>query len=324
MAFTDGNADDIEDPALSWFVTEVNTLAKGKLYINVVFDCCGEAATDEESLVKDVASSKFALGWVPTRALAKYGVTSVQALNAPLLINSYGVEQSVFNSSIPTEMLSGFKPAGVVGLAIEPGFLREPISQHFPLLSASDWKNVPFQTVPSAEDAQSISDLGARPLQVSGSVRDDGLGNGQIQGFDNSIEFEANNQNLTEAVLASNVNLWPRVDAFIANPAVLAELTPQQRGWLATAAADTAKRAKDLQALDDQYLPTYCANAGEVATATPADLESLTAAVAPEYALLDKNPATKKYITEIEALKKTAPADAPLVVPAGCEYAAQP
>jgi TRAP-type transport system periplasmic protein len=320
LAFNDDGSDAPEDPALLWFSNSVTEVSQGKLTINVVYNCCGSTANYEEELVSEVAHSKFDLGWVATRALANSGVTSVEALNAPMLINSYDVERAVFDSSIPTKMLSGFKPAGVAGLAIEPGFLREPIHQGTALLGASDWKGSTFATVPSNENSQSLSDLGAVVKQVSGATRDDGLADGQIQGFDNSFEFASVAQEPNMPVVTGNVALWPRDTALIASPKLSAALTAQQRAWLSSAASAAAKRVTDIEQANAAAIAPLCDGNGKIATATPAELDSLAKAFSPEYALLDKNSTTRNYISEIQDLKKKVPADAPLAVPAGCAY----
>jgi TRAP-type C4-dicarboxylate transport system substrate-binding protein len=320
LAFNDDGSDAPEDPALLWFTKSVAEVSKGKLTIKVDYNCCGSTATYEETLVSDVAHSKFNLGWVATRALGNSGVTSVEALNAPMLINSYGVEQAVFDSSVPKKMLSGFKPAGVTGLAIEPGFLREPIHQGSPLLGASDWSGITFATVPSNENAQSLADLGALVKQPSGSARDDALADGQISGFDNSFEFASTAREPSLPVLTGNVVLWPRDTALVASPALMLVLTAQQHSWLTSAAAATAKRVSDLEKANAAAVAPLCGNNAKIATASPAELASLRQAFAPEYTLIEKNSATKTYIMEIQKLKKAVPADSPLLLPAGCAY----
>ena len=47
-------------------------------------------------------------------------VTSFQAVTAPMLVDSYELQDAVIRSEITREMLRGIEPAGVVGLASSP------------------------------------------------------------------------------------------------------------------------------------------------------------------------------------------------------------
>jgi hypothetical protein len=108
------------------------------------------------------------------------------------------------------------------------------------------------------------------------------------------------------------------MDVLFANPGRLDGLTERQRGWLQQAAQDTAGRSAARADRDAQSLNNACQSGARFANASPADLAALRKALAPVYASLEQDPQTKAFIQQIQALKQSTPAGAPLVIPAGC------
>ena len=78
-------------------------------------------------MIGDVKAGKADLGWAGSRAFDSVGVPAFDALHAPLLIDSYALEQRVLQSPLVGDMLDGLKPLGVIGLGILPGPLRKPL-----------------------------------------------------------------------------------------------------------------------------------------------------------------------------------------------------
>jgi TRAP-type C4-dicarboxylate transport system substrate-binding protein len=115
------------------------------------------------------------------------------------------------------------------------------------------------------------------------------------------------------------VTLWPQFDVLFANPARLASLTPQQRGWLQQAAADAARNSVTLVAgQNSPYIGQACAMGARFATATPADLAALRRAFTPVYRSLEADPQTSAFIAQIQQLKKATPPGLAPAIPAGC------
>jgi hypothetical protein len=118
--------------------------------------------------------------------------------------------------------------------------------------------------------------------------------------------------------VTANVNLWPQTDVLFANPGRLAALTDQQRDWLQQAAADAVGTSVGLTDRDAELVAFMCKSGARFADASEVDLGGLRTAFAPVYASLEQDPKTKAFIKQIQALKQSTPAGAPLAVPAGC------
>ena len=109
----------------------------------------GFADDAEQQVVRAVAAGKADLGWAGARVFDTMGVSSFQALQAPMLIDSYALEQAVAASDTPGQMLQGLTKVGVRGLGVLGDGLRKPIAVKQPMLGAADWRGITFGTVKS-------------------------------------------------------------------------------------------------------------------------------------------------------------------------------
>jgi TRAP-type transport system periplasmic protein len=303
-------------PAIADFVGRVRERSGGNVRIEVVDKWGRFAADGEQQVVRAVATGQVDLGHAGTRVFDTMGVTGFQALQAPMLIDSYALQRAVLEGGIPREMLQGLDRVGVVGLGVLGGGLSKPIAVKKPLLGLADWRGITFGTYKSEVQAQAIRSLGATPLEAFGIARDQALQDGKLQAFELFLlAYQLNTYEGLAPYVTANVNLWPQTEVLLANPGRLAALTGQQRGWLQQAATDVAvgRAARDAQ------LPTsMCKSGARFANASQADLAALRTAFAPVYASLEQDPKTKAFIKQIQALKQSTPAGAPLAIPAGC------
>src|SRR2546425_5695808 len=92
------------EPAVAYFVRRVRERSNGRLRIRVVDDWAGNTPGFEQQIVRAVAADKADLAWVGTRVFDTLGVSSFQALTAPLLIDNYALERALIDSDIPPAM----------------------------------------------------------------------------------------------------------------------------------------------------------------------------------------------------------------------------
>jgi TRAP-type transport system periplasmic protein len=306
-------------PVIEQFVSQVKERSGGNVRIEVVDEWGGFADDAEQQVVGAVAAGKADLGWAGARAFDTMGVTSFQALQAPMLIDSYALQRAVLASDMPGQMLQGLDKLGVRGLGILADGLRKPVAVKQPIRGAADWRGITFGTVKSHSQTQAIQALGATPMEVFRRSRNEALAAGKLAGFELSLFlYERNVLARPAPYVTTNVNLWPQMDVLLANPGRLAGLTEQQRGWLQQAARDAAGRSAAIADRDAQSLRNACQSGARFADASQAELASLRSAFAPVYASLEQDPQTKAFIHQIQALKRSTPAGAPLAIPAGC------
>jgi len=314
-AFGDLNA----VPGVEYFVSQVTERSGGALSIEVT-NAYGDYANDaEQQVVRAVSGGESDLGWAAARVFDTMGVTSFQALQAPMLIDSYSLEQAVIASSIPDQMLQGLDKVGVHGFGVLADGLRKPAAVKHPLVEAGDWRGITFGTAKSEGQAQAIQALGANSKEVQRHSRNEALRAGEIQGFDTTL-LNYGGDGLAQAApyATANVNLWPQMDVLLGNPERLAELSDQQRRWLEEAAQAAAERSVELVDKDAENLQKACQVGGRFANASEEDLAALRDSFATVYTSLEQDVQTKAFIQQIQELKQSTPADEPLAIPAGC------
>jgi TRAP-type C4-dicarboxylate transport system substrate-binding protein len=301
------------------FVKRVKALSRGNVRIDVIYQWGSFTPPAEQDVVRAVASDTIDLGQVGSRVFDTLGVTSLRALNAPMLIDSYQLESAVLRSRIPGRMIQGLDGVGVEGLAVLASGLRKPIGDR-PLLRPADWRGITFSTYLSETQVDAIRLLGATPKVAFGSFRWQGLTSGQIQGYEfNLLAYNGNGawayppRNIT-----ANVTLWPEMFVIVANPDRLATLTPRQRGWLEQAAREAQARSVAIIEAETGLVAALCSHGVRFANASPKDLAELRQAFAPVYARLEGDPQTKAFIAQIQGLKRSTPANIPFAIPSGC------
>ena len=115
-------------PEVERFVDRVKTLSRGQLQLNVISEWGQGKPSYERTVVKDVQRGKADFAWVGVRVLDTFGVKSFQALQAPLLIDSYPLQQAVLRSDMPAKMLADLDSIGLVGLSLVANELRHPFA----------------------------------------------------------------------------------------------------------------------------------------------------------------------------------------------------
>jgi TRAP-type transport system periplasmic protein len=318
MASTYGGPDSI--PPVADFIRRVDALSGGALRIKVINQWGGWAPDAEAQVVRAAAAGTVDLGWAGSRVFDTIGVPGFRALSAPMLINSYPLENAVLHSPIPGRMLAGLASVHVTGLGVLGEGLRLPISARRPLLAPADWRGVSFGTYRSRVQEETIRALGATPVVAFGPVRSHALGSGQIQGFELDLSRYVHLAGLATGApyVAANVALWPEFDVLIANPRRLASVTAQQRTWLQQAADDAAKNSVELASDNATSIGRACAMGARFVNATPADLAALRRSLSVVYQNLDRDPQTRAFLQQIQRLKNTTPAGPAPRIPVGC------
>ena len=306
-------------PAVQYFVSQVEERSGGNLRVELKNNYGDNADDAEQLVVRAVAAGQTDLGWAGTRVFDTMGVASFQALHAPMLVDSYPLEQAVITAGIPLQMAQDLDKIGVRSLAVLADGLRKPIGVKRPLLSPTDWQGITFGTFKSQGQAEAIKALGATPADVFGRSRTEALTAGKLQGFEMSLPvYDLQVLAQSAPYVTANVNLWPQMDALVANPARFTRLSEQQKGWLEQAARDASAHTTASADQDASSLKNACQTGARFANASKDELAALQKAFRPVLASLEKDAKTKAFIEQIQELKRTTPAGEPLSIPAQC------
>jgi TRAP-type C4-dicarboxylate transport system substrate-binding protein len=306
-------------PGAQFFVSRVGTVSQGQLQVEVVHGVGKFAPDAERQQVRAVAAGKVDLGWAGARAFDTMGVRDLQALQAPMLIDSYPLARAVVSSDVADAMLRSVQPLGVRGLGLLVNGLRKPIAVARPFTGPASWRGTTFATFGSQVQESSIRALGARPVVTFGPPLDAALDDHTVQGYEKNLFVYVTNGMMVRAPYVTvNVNLWPELDVLVAHPATLASLDDQQRGWLDQAIRDTTRFSFGRASGDAALMRKLCAAGARVAVASSADLAALRRAFAVVYADIRRYPPTRRAVARIEAMKRRLGPQPSVKVPAGC------
>ena len=216
------------------WANEVDQLSKGTLKITFVKDARAGQPTYEAGTIADVSAGKVDMAWVGARAFDQAGVTSFQALLAPLLIDNLELQGKVFDAGIPQEMLSGLDKLDLVGIGVLPGPMRKVLGIREPFTKPGDFAAAVVGIQDSGVADQTFHALGATAKPVPAGTKLDGL-----DAYEQQLASIQGNQYAADAkYVTGNLNLWPRPLVIIANRAAYDQLSADQHEIMAAAAKD--------------------------------------------------------------------------------------
>lgn len=256
----------------------------------------------EQQLVREVAEGRVDLAWVGARAFRELGVHDLDALVAPMTLDSVPAQEAVLTTDLPDRMLSGLDVLGVTGLAVFPGPIRHPIAADSPLVTLEAFTDVPFFTWQGDVHALTVEALGATDVQVTPEERNAGIEDGSIRAYENSLVFLVDTTGWNTRAMSLNVNLWPSVSVLIANPDTVAGLDDPQLEVLTEVVQAVSATAFDRLADEQQLVDQACAGGATFGVASSAALGEIEAALRPVHDQLRADPVVAAYLDEIEAL----------------------
>jgi TRAP-type C4-dicarboxylate transport system substrate-binding protein len=312
-----------EPPAqLTAWADEVDRLSGGTLEIEFENDWRQGEADYEAATIEDIQASEVDVAWVGARAFDTVGVTSFQALVAPLLIDSHDLQEAVFEEGIPTEMLDELEQADLAGVGVLPGPMRKPLGVAKPFVTPADYAGTTVGIQDSAVAEQTLAALGATPRPVPSGAVLDGL-----DAYEQQLASIAGNHYSDQAgYVTANVNLWPRPLVIVMSPDALESLTADQQTALREASAAAIPDALDASRNeDDEAVSALCREGMTLTVASESDLADLRAALEPVYDELAADPTTKSFIDDITTLKTqlSATPEAPQCAPGDAETSSE-
>jgi TRAP-type transport system periplasmic protein len=283
------------------FVGEVVRLSHGTIRIAVKPRWRYGQARYEKGLIGDVRVGKADLGAAESNAWDSVGVTSLRVLGAPLLIDSYALQDRVLRSTVISEMLRGLRPLGLVGLGVLPGQFPRPLGVTHRLLGHADYAGERIGVQQSLVGTVTMRALGAKPVWLGGTAT--------IAGLDGIAEpiswINGSRYDRVSRYLTTNVVPWARPIVLFANRAALARLTPAQRRVLERAATDAVGgQTKVVAEFERSDTAALCAHRRvRFLAARPADLTSLRVAARQVDDQLERDPLSRAFFAEVEALR---------------------
>jgi TRAP-type transport system periplasmic protein len=284
------------------FADEVARLSGGKMQLEFRDRWLGWPwRRPESAVIHDVAAGKADLGSVGSRAWDDVGVSSFNALHAPLLVDSYALQGEVLESGIPGEMLKALELLRLVGLGILPSPLRKLLGVERPLTQPADFRGQRLGITESRVARNTLRALGATAIAVPAGSQIGGL-----DGIEQQVEaIESNTYDAAAKYLTTNINLWPRPLVVFMNEAAFAALEPAQRDVLREALGNVLpETSAAIRAREQTAAAALCRRGLSFVLATPADISTLREALAPVYRELERDDQTRAFIARIAKLRQ--------------------
>ena len=275
---------------LEQFAQAVAHVSEGRLRIEYRNEWRVGEADAELDLLGDVADGRADLGWLPSRALSPLGLPEFDALQAPLLIDSYELEQRVLSSDIVRDMAGRIESLGVEPVGVLPGPLQYLLTT-MPVDMPGDLSGRVIGYSGYEHGARTLLALGARPRSVAAAAPD-------YRGVDGAL---AHTDPLTGSGfhrqaehLAANLAFWPRPLVVFASPRVdSADLEMLRRA--ATAAMPELRAAEEERERDQAQ--AMCRAGVQL---HHVDVAAMQRAVRPVYEWLLSDPGTRHVVESIE------------------------
>lgn len=301
LTLASGDASLQYHPTIERFLALVPELSHGQLRVEGRFEV-GHFAPDRDQVVmRQVAAGDADLGYVPT---ASSGAPGLEALNTPMLIDSYTVLKAIVAADATKQQLQQLED--VSGIAVMANLFQRPVGVRRAFRGPADYRGATFGAVVGHEVGTA---LGFTPVTAFGPNRDELIAAGRLDGFPftltgypiNDFAGRANHVTL-------NVPFGAATTVLIGNPGAVSKLTKQQRQWIQEAAGKAVAEF-DPVTIESEAIQVLCNQGVELALATPEQLTALRRALQPVFADLAKDPNTGPLVRTVEELRATLPAD---------------
>jgi TRAP-type C4-dicarboxylate transport system substrate-binding protein len=297
-------------PYIDEFLRVVKEASGGAMTVDVLYGAGATTSTGREKIVTDkVMSGDVELAIAPVRAWSDAGVDSVQALGAPLLIDSDSLATAVATDPLVQPLLDAMSDHGLVGLTVWPEDLRHPFawdSTGGPLLKAADFKGASIWALPSKLQTEVIETLGAKAVYAENA--DTLVADGTIRGAETGLASGAYTLGGFPTA-TGDVTLYPKYQVLVAEDSAWSRLTPAQQAVIRKAATAANKVTVTRHPTDAQNAAAYCQAGGRVVLAGPDNVATFVKAVQPMIDRMSQDPLTATAIKAIQALKAATPAE---------------
>jgi TRAP-type transport system periplasmic protein len=277
---------------LEYFSRALARVSEGRLRIEFRNKWRYGEANTELDLLRDVAAGKADLGWVGSRALGPLGLPEFDALQAPLLIDSYELEERVVGSDIVRDMLGRVDSLGVEPVGLLPGPLQYLLTTT-PVSVPADLSGNVIGYFGFQNGARALEALGARPRPIGAGFEHYGELDGSVEHTDALIGSGF----LGKAkYLAANLAFWPRPLVLVASPRVDAE----DLELLRRAASEASTRVRGPAEQRERDQTEALCRAG--VQLHQVDLAAMERAVRPVYDRLESDPGTRRVVESIQTI----------------------
>jgi TRAP-type C4-dicarboxylate transport system substrate-binding protein len=291
------------------FAATVRKDSDAAVTVNVTQAGIDEPAFDQAS-IDELINGQYDLALVPARAWHSRGITTLEALQLPTLVETDDQADRIAQSSAVPDMLAGLEPAGLTGLAIYPEGLR-----HFAtfgdlgVLTSTNLNGKRVRAPRADTPWATIKALGGSPVEADGDDFETAVVTGRIQAAESSLALVSSLPD--HPVMTADIAIYYKFQILAAQTAALKQLDPTIQQLLRKAAASTlSQTVADRPHERDGFLAA-CADQGNVGVtvASPDTRRKLRAMMRNVLKDARRDPFTARSIDAVS--KAAGQADAP-------------
>jgi TRAP-type C4-dicarboxylate transport system substrate-binding protein len=287
------------------FARQVDEISEGRLRVEVLIEAPekadGVASGWDQAVARQVADGDVELGLVPSRAWASLGVTSLQVLTVPFLIQDLETLGAVVSGDLAGPMLEGLSAAGVEGLALWPEGLRRPFSFAAPLLDRRDYDGLVLRAPAATITDALFAALGATSTDLDGADFAAAVAAGDVGAAESSFVWAPGLPAPT--VATGNVAFFPKVNVLVLGDEAAQALGTERVALLREAAIAARDRLLAEQPSERQAAQSFCEAGGTVVLAGAAQVAALQDAARPVVAELQKDPQNAQLMARVADLQ---------------------
>ena len=292
------------------FIEKVTANSGGTITIEPIYNAGGgnDGKPGEVIVAGQVIAGDVELALVPVRAWSDVGVTSLDVLEAPLLIDSDDLLTAVAADPLMKPLLDGMLEHGVIGLSAWPDDLRHPFAWEQnggPIIAATDLKGTKMWTLPSKLQLTILEGLGAVPLTATPEQVDSMVADGSLRGAESSFGGIGSLSGTPTGT--GDVVLYPKYQVLAAEDAAFSRLTAEQQAIVRNAAIAARDLAVTNHVPDAENARKWCAAGGRVVLAGETGIATFREAAKPVIEKFAKDPLAATAIDAIRALKARTP-----------------
>ena len=254
-------AADPREPALAYFVEQVEDLSHGRLALEVdETTYFSETRGGPERLAPDLRDGTIDLAMIPSRDWAAIGDPGFLALQTPFLVDTNESSKALSTGAAAGDLLKGMAAYdGVVGLGLVAAEPRRLLTRQ-PVVTAEDLAGTRIRVSDSDQTMALLTAMGADPVQgmIAADVGE-GLRGGSLDGVELAPTFIRDNNYQLEAPFLTTFALIPKFEVLATSAQGWDRLSTEERGVVSRAAAATVSRiASELDPDDQTDLAELC------------------------------------------------------------------
>ena len=292
----------LSDPYVRAFVQEVALRSGGSVTLDPTWDAGGDDY--EQGVVRMLVDGTADVALAAGRAWDVAGVTSLQALQAPFLIDSDELAEAVATDPLMEPLLAAMGEGGVTGLAVWPEDLRHPVAFEpcmGPVTSPTGLQGQTVRAIASDVTFEIIEALGATPIFVDDYG--DLVASCEIQAAESGLRQGASLPG--QPTFTADVTFFPKYQVLAANATAFEQLSSDQQRAVREAAEAVRDQAIAEHPTEADAAAAWCADGGRVVLAGPEGAAAFEAAAAPILESMANDPLAAAAIERIRALRST-------------------